>query len=435
MAPHTAQYNRPQILRVGRIAKTESARAAARSGDKGRQLQISADHSCYSGNRPPQPATWVDKPTSHEGLRTPPRPQGTLAMLKRKNLLCNALVLTICGFGVMKTQHGHAENRLQHSSSSGKIVVANRGSGTITVIDADGATHLANVPLPASTRPAEPMYVVNTTSFGQNLVWVGDRANNRVVVFDGNTFDVIATVPAGAGVFHMWADPNGRQLWVVNDIDNTTTVIDIAHRRVIATVPMPEDLIAAGARPHDVVLDTFGRYAYVTIVGSALASDVIVQFDTQSKRELRRMPVGKDPHVSFNSKTRQVFSPNQGTNNVFVLDAKNLSVQDVINIPGAHGAITSNNGRWFFTTNISGGGNNAVYSLNARNRSVNAPVGTAFNTPHNVAVTPDGKLLYVTHSGATNNQVSVIRVDSHGETSLLGNVQAGTNPFGLAFVR
>ncbi len=343
-------------------------------------------------------------------------------------------VLTLSGASAsstdVATQHAAAD------SAPRKIVVANRGDGTITVINARTSQRIRDVALPAAANPSEPMYVVNTVASGRNLVWVGDRANNRVVAFDANSFEVVRILPTGAGVFHMWADSIGRQLWVVNDIDNSVTVIDVLKLRVANTFKMPADLVAAGAKPHDVVLDTFGRTAYVTLVGTALTADVVVQLDTYSGRELRRMPVGKDPHVSYNSRTRQIFSPNQGTNNVFVLDANDLSVDDIIAIPGAHGAITTLDARRFYTTNISGGGVNAVYAIDTRTGALSTqPVSTKFAAPHNLAVTPGGRRLYVTHSGATSDRVSVIEVMSDGQLRTVSDVQVGLNPFGLAFVR
>ena len=77
-----------------------------------------------------------------------------------------------------------------------------------------------------------------------NRVFVGDRANNQVVVFNAMDFSVETTIPVGQGVFHMWADPQGKQLWVNNDIDNTTSVIDLYSLQVIATVPTPADLVS-----------------------------------------------------------------------------------------------------------------------------------------------------------------------------------------------
>ena len=103
-----------------------------------------------------------------------------------------------------------------HGRSHSTIVVANRGSGDISVIDARRGELLMNVPLPQDDGDnfPEPMYVVYTRP--GDRVFVGDRANNRVVVFDADDFSVVGTVPTGAGVFHMWADPRGKQLWVNN---------------------------------------------------------------------------------------------------------------------------------------------------------------------------------------------------------------------------
>jgi YVTN family beta-propeller protein len=106
------------------------------------------------------------------------------------------------------------------SPHGGKVVVANRNSGSISVIDTATDTVLDTITLPGS-NPAEPMYVVYS-KFGDR-VFVGDRANDQVVVFDADDFSVVGTVPTGSGVFHMWADSRGRQLWVNNDVDNTAT--------------------------------------------------------------------------------------------------------------------------------------------------------------------------------------------------------------------
>ena len=59
------------------------------------------------------------------------------------------------------------------------------------------------------------------------------------------------------------------------------------------------------------------------------------------------------------------------------------------------------------------------------------PVGT----PHNIVGTPNGKKLYVTHSGATANTVTVYTVTKHDPVPVfLGTITVGTNPFGLSYV-
>jgi DNA-binding beta-propeller fold protein YncE len=275
------------------------------------------------------------------------------------------------------------------------------------------------------------MYVVYTPA--HHRVWVGDRANDRVVVFDGRTFEVEAALPTGNGVWHMWADDAGRDLWVVNDIDCTVTVINAKKLRVVATVPMPADLTAAGARPHDVVLDPHGRFAYVSFVGVPGDSDAVVQFETDGFTEVARASVGKDPHLSFNRRRDTLYVPCQGSNVVLVLDACGLGLVDGIPVAGAHGAVTSTDARRFYTTNLPGLGADAVVCINTRTNEVIGVADAPDTVPHNLALTPNGNKLYVTHSGP-NDTVSVYDTRRDGDPVFLGSITVGTNPFGLAYV-
>jgi YVTN family beta-propeller protein len=189
----------------------------------------------------------------------------------------------------------------------------------------------------------EPMYVVHVKP--RHRVFVGDRANDRVVAFDDRTYAVEGMAPAGDGVFHMWADGLGRQLWVNNDVDNTTSVIDPRRLDVIATVPTPADLVAEGGKPHDVIVGPFGIFAYVSVVGIPGANDYVVQYNAHSFAELNRAAVGKDPHLSLALQHNRLYVPCQGTNEVIVLNRFTMEPIDHLDVPGAHGAGMARNGR------------------------------------------------------------------------------------------
>ena len=318
------------------------------------------------------------------------------------------------------------------SPQGGKIVVANRGSGTISVIDTATDMVLNTIELPGA-NPAEPMYVVYS-KFGDR-VFVGDRNNDQVVVFDADDFSIVDTVPTGRGVFHMWADSRGHQLWVNNDVDNTATVINPRTLEVITTVDMPADLVALGGKPHDVILDRSGRFAWVTMLGFAGGNDYVVQFNTRTFEEMNRAPVGKDPHLSLDNRGRALYVPAQGSNKVSVLDRVTLEEITEIAVPGAHGAGMRADGHVFYTTNLPGGGTDGLFAIDTKSNEVIDAVDTPFTTPHNIALTPRGDKLYVTHSGGTADKVSVYSASKHEPVPVsLGNITVGLNPFGLAFV-
>jgi YVTN family beta-propeller protein len=314
----------------------------------------------------------------------------------------------------------------------GEVVVANRGSGSISVIDAKTDQLIDTIPLPSGDNSPEPMYVVFSKK--GNFVFVGDRVNDRVVAFDADDYSVVGTVPTGAGVFHMWADDRDRQLWVNNDIDNTSTVIDPVTLEVITTVDMPSDLLAKGYKPHDVILDPKGRFAYVTLLAGSDPYDYLVQFSTDTFREVNRANVGKDPHVSLTQNNDLIYVPAQGSNIVSVFNRNTLELVEELTIPGAHGAGMAPNGQVFYTTNLPGGGTDGLFAIDTKTNAILGSADTPYAVPHNIVVTKNKKL-FLTHSGGTADKVTIYDVSvADPIPTLIGEVTVGLNPFGLAYV-
>jgi len=312
-------------------------------------------------------------------------------------------------------------------------VVANRASGSISVIDVK-TDEISTYQLPSAPNTPEPMYVVFVRR-GQR-VFVGDRANNQVVVFRASDFTVETSIPVGQGVFHMWADPLGKQLWVNNDIDNTTSVIDLRSLDVIATIPTPVDLVSMGGKPHDVILGPFGKLAYVTVLGLPGPSDYVVQYRTDIFQETGRAAVGKDPHLSLTARNRFLYVPCQNSNAVFVLNRFNMNQVKTIAVPGAHGAGMITNGKVFYTTNLPGGGTDGLFAIDTKQNEVIGSSDTPYPVPHNIALTPNSKKLYLTHSGATSDKVTVYRISNRNPVpEFLKEITVELNPFGIAFAR
>lgn len=316
----------------------------------------------------------------------------------------------------------------------GTMVIANRGSGTISVLDAASGAVKGHFDLPAGPNPPEPMYAVYVKR--TNAVLVGDRANSRVVEFDADGFALRRSAPTGAGVFHMWVDAAlNRQLWVNNDVDKTSTVIDPVTFEVVATVPMPGDLVTEGAKPHDVVLDPLGESAYVTLLSPG-ANDWVVRFDTRTFEETARAAVGRDPHVSVTRRNDFLYVACQVSNVVQVLDRRSLGLVTEIPVPGAHGAGMTQSGAVFYTTNLPGGGSDAIFAIDTGSNTVLGEAADApFAVPHNVALTTNGLRLFLTHSGGASDKVTFYAVSAARPVPvLLGEATVGLNPFGIVHV-
>jgi len=140
--------------------------------------------------------------------------------------------------------------------------------------------------------------------------------------------------------------------------------------------------------------------------------------------------------------------PCQNTHNVFVLDRDSLApIVPPLGVIGAHGACMAPTGKTFYTTNFPGNGVAGLVTIDTETNTILGATDTGsppIPAPHNVVLTPNGKKLYVTHSGATGDQVTVYRVPKPEAAQALGtvpgvpifltSVKVGLNPFGLAFV-
>ncbi|MCR9247066.1 MAG: hypothetical protein NXI31_18700 [bacterium] len=312
------------------------------------------------------------------------------------------------------------------------FVVCNRGSGDITVFNRDGNVS-QTVALPAATNASEPMYVVQV---GGEVV-VGDRGNDRVVRFDKDDYSVIGDVAVGAGVFHMWHAAG--QLWVNNDVDNTTSVIDTDTWAVTQTIAMPADLVSMGYKNHDVFVTRDA--AYVSLLGGSGATDWVVRYDNTTFQETDRQEVGKDPHLWHDRWSRKLFVASQDSDTVAVLDEDDLRVRQTFSAPGAHGIYVPRWSRTLLTTNLPNGGTDGLMAARIGWRGRLRPqdsLDTPVAVPHNIAASRFGSRIFVTHSGATANEVSIYRLRGwfwNRRLELVNTVQAGTNPFGIALVR
>jgi YVTN family beta-propeller protein len=299
------------------------------------------------------------------------------------------------------------------------VVVANRGAGTLSFINAVDNKLIKLLTIAGS----EPMYVVYVA--GTNKVYVGDRAGKKVHVLDPVTKNVERSIPVGSGVFHMWADGKGNQLWVNNDVDKTISVIDLKTNAVVKT-------IALSVQPHDVFLNTDASRAYVSVFASnSTHPDSVFAFDTKTYARTAAVAVGKDPHLYHLAGSNQLFVPCQ-SGQVYVLQGQSLAQLQKRDFAGAHGIFPNADQKTIFVTNISGA---QLYSLNASDATQkSAPVTTPTSTPHNLVVNADGNKAFVTHSGATATKVTQYAINN-GVLQFQASLDAGVNPFGIAYYK
>ena len=149
---------------------------------------------------------------------------------------------------------------------------------------------------------------------------------------------------------------------------------------------------------------------------------------------------GKDPHVTLAPEHPLLYVLAQNNNRIDLVDRRGSTLEVVgsIDQPGAHGTITSPDGQYVYTTNITGGGDNAVFAIDIVSNAIVGDVDgvdAPFPVPHNLTVSNDGERLFLTHSGGTANAVTTFSLDDPTTPVWQVSVNGqGLNPFGLTYV-
>lgn len=89
-------------------------------------------------------------------------------------------------------------------------------------------------------------------------------------------------IPAGPGDEGFDVTPDGRELWTANAQDGTISVIDLAAKKNVATLP-------AGVNSANRLKFTLdGKYALISLLGGG---DLVV-YDVAARKEFKRIPIG-----------------------------------------------------------------------------------------------------------------------------------------------
>jgi|GEM_PF-3008107 len=304
------------------------------------------------------------------------------------------------------------------------FLVANRGSSTVTVFDAESLLKTHDITLPSTG--AQPTYLAFSNERG--LFYVGDFANQEVLAYDANDFTLKHTIAIQEGVFHMWSNDMADQLWVNNIVSKTTSVIDLTNHTVVQTMGLPGDEIdlSPDAGQHDVILSTNGNYAYITILDGADVS-YVVQYSTNDFSYMRHVMIGGDAHLMIDGD--KLFAAAQNGNEISVFSQSDLSMIDNISVDGPHGVAVNED--YFFTAALP---EKSLGVINLSNYQVVNNVATDYDNPHNIVTNDSGNRLFLSHSGPSATKVVFYEI-SGSMLSKLEEHDSGTNPFGVLYYK
>lgn len=202
--------------------------------------------------------------------------------------------------------------------------------------------------------------------------YISDGAGNSVVIFDRDTLQTLATIPAGTNPDGIVFEPSTHTVWAFNGRSKNVSVIDALSRKVVATIPLPgkpefpavdekgavfvniedkNEIVKLDARtrtsvaewpltgcesPSGLAFDVAGHRLFSVCDGNKMAVT-----DSMNGNVLSTPAIGDSPDAAgFDATTKLAFSSNGGDGTLSIVDTSSRKYPTVQTLKTAKGART-----------------------------------------------------------------------------------------------
>ena len=254
------------------------------------------------------------------------------------------------------------------------------------------------------------------------FAYVPNWYDNTTTIFDTDTNTVVSTVPVGHYPFGVAVSCTNA--YVTSEMDSTVTVIDTATNIPIAIVPVGTDPLGVAVTPD-------GRKVYVANDGDNTVSVI----ETETNKVISTVRVGGYPvGAAVNPDGTKAYITNAYDNTVSVIDTATDKVTNTYNVgQWPIGVVVSPDGTNVYVANSAFNGGNGTVSpgsvsvINtATNKVTDVNVGAGW--PTGIAISPDGKQLYVVDNWFWS--VHVIDTATNALTATVYPI--GPEPYGIS---
>ncbi|MGA8729003.1 MAG: cytochrome D1 domain-containing protein [Terracidiphilus sp.] len=308
--------------------------------------------------------------------------------------------------------------------AQGRLLVAQKGLGSLGIVDPAAGKLTASVPeggitghevaaSPDGRRAYVPIYgnsgVGKPGTNGRNMVVI-DIASQKVV---GN-LDFGHEVRPHLPVF----GPKNGLLYVTTELDQTVTIVDPKTLKIVGSIPTGQPESHMLAISHD------GRLGYTANVGPGTVSVL----DMAARKTLKVIPIsGSTQRISISTDDKWVFTADQKQPRIAVIDTATNTVAKWVPLEGlGYGSVPTPDGRWLLMT-VPGANKIAVVDLNTMQvaQSIETPPD-----PEEVIVQPGGKTAWV----SCPNSAQVAEIDL-ATWKVTRQIATGKSSDGLAWAR
>jgi YVTN family beta-propeller protein len=250
-------------------------------------------------------------------------------------------------------------------------------------------------------------------------VYVTNSDKNTVSVIDTATNSVTATVNVGNNPYGVAVTLDGKRVYVANSGINTVSVIDTATNKVTATVNV-------GDNPCGVAVTPDGNKVYVTNSGNySIHSNTVSVIDTATNKVTATVNVGNNPcGVAVTPDEKNVYVANKGystsDSSISVIDTATNKVIDTVDLGSTPEGISlrpnevaiTPNGKKVYVACLGAYDSSYVPVIDTSTNKVITNIADGAYDNVGIAITPDGKKVYVLNWGHTGAGYGVSVIDT-----------------------
>ena len=317
------------------------------------------------------------------------------------------------------------------TSGAYRVYVTNERSGDLTVID--GETHQVLSTVPLGKRPRGIQVSPDGTQLfvalsGSPIAGPGvdasklppaDPSADGIGVIDIASLKLLRILRGVSDPEQMVVTPDGKHLYIASEDTGTAVIVDVESGSILGSQQV-------GGEPEGVGISPDGRFVYMT---SEEHHQVSV-LSTESRSVVKQFSVGERPRqAAFSSDGKRAYVTGEMDGSVSVIDATAHEVIHTIKLSGdlvrPMEVDLSPDDRLVYVTTGRG------RTLVAIDAATNEPVKqvTVGMRPWGLAVSPDGKKLFT--ANGPSDDVSVVDAESF---QVIATVPVGTSPWGVVIV-
>jgi YVTN family beta-propeller protein len=242
------------------------------------------------------------------------------------------------------------------------------------------------------------VYVVNSYVHGTSPNW------STVAKVDGEDLSLLGTVTVGDNAHSIALVQSPSRLWVTCPASDQIAVINPSTMELVDNIEME----GVNVRPMGIAVSPYSGRVYVAFEGTGCVGI----FDPEEKELISTIYVGGGPDsITFTPSGDKAYVVDYENSAVYVIDAIGDTLITTLDStsPTIQDAVASPDGRFIYLANMY---QNQVDVISTRDDAFLAPITTSLY-PRGIAISHDGRYLFLGHYTGVNAHVDMIRLSDN----------------------